>query len=58
MTPFAPKDFEIPAGFETPDFRVRMLRISDVVKDCDAVMTSVERLRAGLSRPSPIPAGR
>lgn len=45
MIPFAPKDFEVPAGFETPDFRVRMLAISDVVKDYDAVMTSVERLQ-------------
>ena len=45
MNPFVPKDFEVPAGFETPDFRVRMLAISDVVKDYDAVMTSLERLQ-------------
>jgi hypothetical protein len=45
MAPFVPKDFEVPAGFETADFRVRMLAISDVVKDYDAVMTSVERLQ-------------
>jgi len=53
MTPFVPPDFEVPAGFETPDFRVRMLAISDVVKDYDAVMTSVERLRKVFS-----PSGR
>ena len=53
MTVFVPRDFEIPAGFETPDFRVRMLAISDVVKDYDAVMTSVERLQKVFS-----PAGR
>jgi len=53
MTSFVPKDFEVPAGFETPDFRVRMLAISDVVKDYDAVMTSVERLQRVFS-----PAGR
>jgi hypothetical protein len=53
MTPFVPADFEVPAGFETPDFRARMLAISDVVKDYDAVMTSVERLQKVFS-----PAGR
>jgi len=53
MPPFVPVDFEIPDGFETPDFRVRMLRISDVVKDYDAVMTSVERLKKVFS-----PTGR
>jgi hypothetical protein len=53
MTSFVPKDFDAPAGFETPDFRVRMLAISDVVKDYDAVMTSVERLRKVFS-----PTGR
>ena len=45
MTPFVPKDFKVPAGFETADVRVRMLAISDVVKDYDAVMTSLERLQ-------------
>src|SRR5580692_2732294 len=45
MASFTPKDFEAPAGYETPDFRARMLAISDVVKDYDAVMTSVERLQ-------------
>src|SRR5580692_12054822 len=53
MTPFVPKDFEVPAGFETADFRVRMLAISDVVKDFDAVMTSVEGLQKVFS-----PSGR
>ncbi len=53
MTPFVPKDFEIPVGYETAEFRVRMLRISDVVKDYDAVMTSVERLQKVFG-----PAGR
>ena len=53
MTPFVPNDFKAPAGFETPDFRVRMLAISDVVKDYDAVMSSVERLQKVFS-----PAGR
>jgi hypothetical protein len=58
MTLFVPKDFEIPAGFETPDFRVRMLAISDVVKDYDAVMTSVERLQKVFSPTGRWPRGR
>ena len=53
MTAFVPKDFEVPAGFETHDFRVRMLAISDVVKDYDAVMSSVQRLQRVFS-----PSGR
>jgi hypothetical protein len=37
---FIPDDFDIPTGLETPDYRVRPLLISDVVKDYDAVMSS------------------
>jgi len=43
--PFVPKDYEIPATLETREFRLRMLTIHDVVKDYDAVMTSVEHCR-------------
>jgi len=43
--PFVPADFKIPATLETPHFRVRMLTVNDVVKDYDAVMTSVEHLQ-------------
>ena len=57
MPPFVPKDFEIPAGFETPDFRVRMLAISDVVKDYDAVMTSAEHLQGVFSPNGTWPRG-
>jgi len=42
---FIPKDFEIPQGYQTADFLVRPLLIADVVKDYDAVMSSVDRLR-------------
>jgi hypothetical protein len=44
--PFVPADFKIPAKLETKEFRLRMLTVNDVVKDYDAVMTSVEHLRA------------
>ena len=43
--PFVPADFRIPATLETEEFRLRMLTVNDVVKDYDAVMTSVEHLQ-------------
>jgi hypothetical protein len=43
--PFVPPEFEIPAKLETKEFRLRMLTVNDVVKDYDAVMTSVAHLK-------------
>ncbi|MEH6585541.1 MAG: hypothetical protein V7720_03230 [Halioglobus sp.] len=45
MRTFAPDAATIPSHLETTDFRIRMLKITDVVKDYDAVMSSVEHLR-------------
>jgi hypothetical protein len=45
VTPFVPTDFQVPAKLETAEFRLRMLTIHDVVKDFDAVITSVDHLR-------------
>lgn len=45
MTPFVPADFVVPLRLEQPEFVIRPLRISDVVKDYDAVMSSVEHLQ-------------
>jgi len=42
---FIPKDFKIPLQLETHRLRLRMLKVSDVVKDYDAVMSSVEHLQ-------------
>jgi hypothetical protein len=44
-TPFVPIDFEVPQGLETSEFRLRMLTVNDLVKDYDAVITSVEHLK-------------
>jgi hypothetical protein len=44
-TPFVPKEFKVPEKLETKEFRLRMLTVNDVVKDYDAVMTSVEHLK-------------
>ena len=38
---FVPHDFAIPETLETPEFRLRMLSVHDVVKDYEAVMSSV-----------------
>ena len=42
--PFVAAEFEIPEKLETQEFRLRMLTVNDVVKDYDAVMTSVDHL--------------
>lgn len=43
--PLVSRDFEIPKELITEKFKLRMLKVSDVVKDYDAVMTSVEHLQ-------------
>ena len=42
---FVPSEFTIPDTLETSHFRARMLTINDVVKDYDAVMTSIDHLQ-------------
>ena len=44
-TPLVPDDFKVPEKLETAEFRLRMLTVHDVVKDYEAVMTSVPHLR-------------
>ena len=43
--PFVPQDFNIPEFLENDHFRLRKLTVNDVVKDYEAVMTSVDHLR-------------
>ena len=45
VVPFVPIDFMVPARLETAEFRLRMLTVNDVVKDYDAVMSSVEHCK-------------
>ena len=45
MSDFVPRDFVGPATLETDEFRLRMLSGHDVVKDYDAVMSSVTHLK-------------
>ena len=42
VIPFVPSHFAVPSTLETEEFRLRMLTVNDVVKDYDAVMSSVE----------------
>ena len=42
---FVPADFQIPELLETKKFRIRPLTINDVVKDYDAVMSSLDHLQ-------------
>lgn len=43
---FLPANFVIPKKLETNRIRLSMLKVADVVKDYDAVMSSVEHLQA------------
>ncbi len=42
---FVPENFQVPEKLETDTFRLRMLTVHDVVKDYDAVMTSIDHLQ-------------
>lgn len=44
VKPFVPIGFKVPDSLQNDYFKIRMLRINDVVKDYDAVMSSVEHL--------------
>lgn len=45
MQKIVPSDFKIPEVLETDKFRLRTLTVNDVVKDYDAVMTSLDHLQ-------------
>jgi hypothetical protein len=42
---FVSDDFSVPPVLETQEFRLRMLTVNDVVKDYDAVMSSMQHLQ-------------
>ncbi len=43
--PLVSPNFAVPEKLETDNFRLRMLKVTDVVKDYDAVMMSVDHLQ-------------
>lgn len=43
--PLVPRDFDVPKELKTDKFKLRMLKVTDVVKDYDAVMTSIDHLQ-------------
>ncbi len=42
---FVPERFSVPEELQTDKFRLRMLTVNDVIKDYDAVMTSIDHLK-------------
>ncbi len=56
MKKFVPDSVVVPLGVETKNFRLRMLTIHDVVKDYDAVMSSISHLRGVFGPNSSWPA--
>ena len=42
---FIPADFKVPDTLQNEHFRIRMLTVNDVVKDYDAVMSSIKHLK-------------
>ena len=47
-----PDEFDVPARLEANGFHLRMLCVGDLIKDYDAVMTSVEHLQSTFSATS------
>ncbi len=44
IKPFIPIGFKVPNSLQNEHFRIRILTVNDVVKDYDAVMSSIEHL--------------
>lgn len=44
-SPWIPDEFNVPTVFENDHFRLRTLTVNDVVKDYDAVMSSLDHLQ-------------
>ncbi len=55
--PMVPADFVVPERLEEDGFRLRPLTVNDLIKDYDAVMTSLERLAGFMDPSSDWPAG-
>jgi hypothetical protein len=55
--PLVPSDFIVPQRLEGDGFVLRPLTVNDLIKDYDAVMTSVERLVGFMEPRSPWPRG-
>lgn len=53
---FVPPEFNVPDVLETDTFRLRMLSATDVAKDYDAVMTSIDHLQGVFGKNSKWPS--
>lgn len=54
--PFVPTNFNVPTVFENQHFRIRTLTVNDVVKDYDAVMSSIDHLQGAFGPDSTWPS--
>jgi hypothetical protein len=43
--PFVPANYKVPDTLKSEYFRIRMLTVNDVVKDYDAIISSIEHLK-------------
>lgn len=55
--PFVPADFDVPERLDGPGFHLRMLSITDLDRDFEAVVDSADRLRGLLDPGSSWPDG-
>lgn len=55
--PLVPADFAVPQRLEGNGFLLRMLTVNDLIKDYDAVMTSIDRLVGFMDPRSAWPRG-
>jgi len=55
--PLVPASFQVPARLDAPGFHLRMLTVNDLIKDYDAVMSSVEHLQGVMDPVDPWPRG-
>ena len=55
--PIVPKDFIVPEKLETPVFILKPLTITHLIKDFDAVMSSVEHLQGSMDSNDKWPLG-
>ena len=53
---FVPENFQVPEKLETDQFRLRQLTVNDVVKDYDAVISSINHLQGVFGKHSTWPA--
>ena len=55
--PIIPKSFRVPEIFETDEFKLKPLKVNNLIKDYDAVMSSVNHLKGLMETEGSWPIG-